>query len=1042
MSPPCGTWSRAPWANVFGPRPLRSWGHPWGFLWLEGARLRKVNGSNSMIRLCLEVITLLQSQGFVIPFLLEHPEDLGKVYKYRQKAHSAWFGKVDKAIRPASIWQLPQLRAFASSNVVFTRAFHQCAFGAESPKPTRVLTSLVSWKEIGFGQWPQFDDEGLYKGPLPKQCSCGRDHPPLISKDLQGNFNTSAAAAYPPQMDQFIAESIWHHAATLHQLRLKRPVGKMAEQVDGNEMEEQGDNKDTKEPSNSGAKALDETVEAEKGKSMPTSSTKVNPSVAPGSVEDASWDGTGGDPQWKGKRKAFQAFSKGVKAAPLQVWYKGKVRRMVDGLGKCSPGIRPAGGRGVVLTRQGSELASAFWAEVESYVDRMNKDERLRLIAKLALGKFQGSPFGDEIKSIRKRLDGVVCSLGKDPARIGGDRETEINFRRLKAWSDLTDDEDHSYLPSLASKGVPLGTRSEVGRVKAVYDPKSKGEEDVMPSAWQDEMEPNQRSNYSSAVSHLELVRGHVMEDVEKGWIVTMSMQEARSKFGDELQIAALGAVPKDQKWSDVRVVHDGTHGIQLNTRISQPNKMEFPQFDDLQAALGAFREGAPVKRMLFAFDIRSAHRLIPVQPSDWGLQAFQLEDGDQVFCNTVGTFGVTTASFWWGRLASTLFRVFHRVLPAEALLYLLLFADDGLAMVGGDDYHKLVIALFLYLEIMEVPLSWKKTRGGLKAEWIGYTVDLEKWLIGISQKKVDWLRQWVKATNAEGRIMGRDFRAGIGRMGFLAGAIKGARPFLAPLYALAARVGNTSFVELHMAVRISLEFFADWVVQEPMKPPADPPGVAGEVFRVDAMGSDQGICIGGWETYGGSDPAVSRWFSVELTRKDAPWLYIRGEPHRTIAASELLAVTVAVIVFGPEAKWRNKHGRLVLSGFTDNASNTYLVDKYLSVKFPVSMVLMELSRQLAKLGSELQLHWIPREQNEESDDLSKGRFDRFDERLRVQVDFDKLELLVIPKLVEHAMEFDKEIQIRKTSKGDQAGAKLMGGRTPAEEKLRLRQPW
>ena len=255
-------------------------------------------------------------------------------------------------------------------------------------------------------------------------------------------------------------------------------------------------------------------------------------------------------------------------------------------------------------------------------------------------------------------------------------------------------------------------------------------------------------------------------------------------------------------------------------------------------------------------------------------------------------------------------------------------------------------------------------------------------------------------------------------------------------------RVGNTSFVELHMAVRIALEFFADWVVQEPMKSPADPPGVAGEVFRVDAMGSDQGICVGGWETYGGAEPASSRWFSVELTRQNAPWLYIKGEPHRTIAASELLAVTIAVIVFGPEAKWRSKHGRLVLSGFTDNASNTYLIDKYLSVKFPVSMVLMELSRQLAKLDSELQLHWIPREQNEESDDLSKGRFNRFDEKRRVQVDFDKLELLVIPKLVKHAMEFDKEIQLRKSSKGDQSNKKGPTGKTPAEEKLRLRQPW
>ncbi len=151
---------------------------------------------------------------------------------------------------------------------------------------------------------------------------------------------------------------------------------------------------------------------------------------------------------------------------------------------------------------------------------------------------------------------------------------------------------------------------------------------------------------------------------------------------------------------------------------------------------------------------------------------------------------------------------------------------------------------------------------------------------------------------------------------------------------------------------------------------------------------------IGGWETFASSDPSTARWFSVELTRKNAPWLYIRGEPHRTIAASELLAVTVAVILFGPAAKWRSKHGRLVLSGFTDNASNSYLIDKYLTVKFPVSMVLMELSRQLAVLGSELQLHWIPCEQNEESDNLSKGHYDAFDPKLRLAVDWEATPLL------------------------------------------------
>lgn len=245
------------------------------------------------------------------------------------------------------------------------------------------------------------------------------------------------------------------------------------------------------------------------------------------------------------------------------------------------------------------------------------------------------------------------------------------------------------------------------------------------------------------------------------------------------------------------------------------------------------------------------------------------------------------------------------------------------------------------------------------------------------------------------------------------------------------------------MEIRLSLEFFADWLRREPMQTLKDPPGVAGEVFRVDAMASDLGIRIGGRETFESTDPKKARWFSLELTRQNCPWLYVKGEPHRTIAASELLAVTLAVILFGPDSRWKCKHGRLVLSGFTDNSSNSYLIDKYLSVKFPVSMVLLELSRQLSDLKAELQLHWIPREQNEEADDLSKEKFDAFDPVNRIKVDFQKLPLKVIPLLMQHAMDFDEEIQMKKVSKEDIRNKKsLAWQKTPAEEKLRLREPW
>lgn len=35
------------------------------------------------------------------------------------------------------------------------------------------------------------------------------------------------------------------------------------------------------------------------------------------------------------------------------------------------------------------------------------------------------------------------------------------------------------------------------------------------------------------------------------------------------------------------------------------------------------------------------------------------------------------------------------------------------------------------------------------------------------------------------------------------------------------------------------------------------------------------------------------------------------------------------------------------MTGLTDNLSNSYLLDKFLSTKFPVSLVLMELAKQM-----------------------------------------------------------------------------------------------
>ena len=255
-----------------------------------------------------------------------------------------------------------------------------------------------------------------------------------------------------------------------------------------------------------------------------------------------------------------------------------------------------------------------------------------------------------------------------------------------------------------------------------MYDRKEKGEKDEagLHSWVEDSPGETLRDNYSSATSHLDKVKKIVEEEEEKkGWIKRMPLSEAKEIYGEDLQVASLGAVPKDPGWEEVRVVHDGTHGIQVNTEIKQPNRMTFPQFDDLEAAAGALeREGAR-ERMLFAFDIKAAHRLIPVQKKDWALQSFRLEDTEELWVNMVGTFGVASAAFWRGRVASVIFRSFHRVVPRSWLFYLLLFADDGLLMAAGPEYHRVALALFLFMDVMEVPLVEDSGQSGLDTPWI-----------------------------------------------------------------------------------------------------------------------------------------------------------------------------------------------------------------------------------------------------------------------------------------------------------------------------------
>ena len=68
-----------------------------------------------------------KSRGLRIRTLLEHPEDLG----------------MSDRGEPAAIWQLPDLRTAFGTSRFWTVAGHQCQFGVDYKKPTRLPVSYT-----------------------------------------------------------------------------------------------------------------------------------------------------------------------------------------------------------------------------------------------------------------------------------------------------------------------------------------------------------------------------------------------------------------------------------------------------------------------------------------------------------------------------------------------------------------------------------------------------------------------------------------------------------------------------------------------------------------------------------------------------------------------------------------------------------------------------------------------------------------------------------------------------------------------------------
>ena len=191
-------------------------------------------------------------------------------------------------------------------------------------------------------------------------------------------------------------------------------------------------------------------------------------------------------------------------------------------------------------------------------------------------------------------------------------------------------------------------------------------------------------------------------------------------------------------------------------------------------------------------------------------------------------------------------------------------------------------------------------------------------------------------------------------------------------------------------------------------------------------------------------------WFSIALTRATAPWAFERGEPFRTIASLELMATLVGLMILMPETEARSESAAtLTFTAGTDNQGNSYLLDRMMTTKYPLVVVLMELAHQMRLRRLVLRARWLPRLQNEEADALTNFDYRHFSKDKRIPVDLEKIGFNVLPMLFEAGEAYVKELEEARKSEKARSRLAVEEGKAQAGKKrrkvgdaLRDRDPW
>ncbi len=535
---------------------------------------------------------------------------------------------------------------------------------------------------------------------------------------------------------------------------------------------------------------------------------------------------------------------------PMSVGRGEKRRTLCDGAGLCSPGVWPPRSR----PRLNHPRLLAIRAAIQRFVAARDAEGNWSedLFDKLSKGQVDSDPLPEaEIDALAEYAMGLYDGEEDGDARPrAGDQKQVVRVRLLQSILRDAADPDWRGMDRFAT-GIRLGVGVRMPRTPAVYARKTRWRiaEQAEADGWDMQTIGSVwRENYRTAKTQRAEVRRQLDEHVQQGLAFRLKPDEARARY-PSLQVASLGAVVKEDdsgQVKSVRLVMDGTNGIDVNRRIRQRDQDRCPTVADARRFQ---REQAHYRAVRgLAVDFQGAHRLPAVHPADWKHQACRAEEGEDadIYFYRCGVFGISSIAYYWSRLGGAAVRAAHYVADPAAELWLLLMADDLKAESTSSRPAQSIVSLLIFFRLISLPISWNKIQGGSVIQWIGYELHLDHHSLGITARRAAHAVAWLRRIIRDRRVKVAEFRSELGRLSFICGALEYERPCLSPLYAFLGTCRGETSRALPRFVAVACEYLASRLELRRLYPSAVRRKKTSAAPRVDSRAEGQAIGIGG----------------------------------------------------------------------------------------------------------------------------------------------------------------------------------------------------